>query len=70
MAARFKHTLQSRTVWAAVVAFAAIVASYTGVPFTEGEQAELLDLITTTVAGIGTICAILYRIIARKQLIL
>lgn len=63
-----KTWLQSKTIWGALIAIAASVASLAGVEIEAGEQAEILDGIISLVAAGGGILAIIGRIAARSRL--
>ena len=63
-----KTWLQSKTIWGALIAIAASVASLAGVEIEAGEQAEILDGIISLVAAGGGILAVIGRIAARSRL--
>ena len=63
-----KTWLQSKTIWGALIAIVASVASLAGVEIEAGEQAEILDGIISLVAAGGGILAIIGRIAARSRL--
>ena len=64
-----KAWYQSRTVWGALVAVLASLASAAGVEITTGDEGEVADMIVAAVGVVGGLVAIIGRISARRRVI-
>lgn len=63
-----KSVLESRTVWANVIGFIALVASVFGLDTSGVDQAGLVDAILKTLAAGGFIASTIFRILATRQI--
>lgn len=63
-----KNWWESRTIWSAIIVLSATIAGGFGFVVDEESQTQIVDLITTIVAGIASLSAIVYRIKATKQI--
>lgn len=64
-----KNILASRTIWAALVGFAAFLAQ-TVWNFDIGDQETIINTILNVVQGVGFLLAIVFRALASKKLAL
>jgi len=64
----FKSMLQSRTVWAGIVGFIAVLLDAFGVGFGFDQQAAV-DAVMKTVEGMTFLAAILFRVKATKRIV-
>ncbi len=64
----WKHFLASRTVWANLVGFAALVASSRGIDVTQADQEGSIDALLQVVAGVSFLASTAFRMMARTRL--
>lgn len=62
-----KAWYRSRTVWGALIAIGASLASAAGVEVTAGDEAELADLLVAAVGVFGGLVALVGRVSARRR---
>lgn len=60
--------LTSRTVWAAIIAFAATVSGFFGVRIVEADQVAIVDAITSITASVASIAAVYFRVNPKANL--
>jgi|DEB0MinimDraft_10_1074344.scaffolds.fasta_scaffold10724_6 uncharacterized membrane protein len=59
---------QSKTIWGGLVVVIAVIAQAFGYTISEGQQADLVDIILSVVAAAGGVMAIAGRVMASKKL--
>ena len=59
---------ESRTIWASVIAVAAVIAGYFRFEIVEADQAALVDAITSIVGAVAGVIAIYTRATAKASL--
>jgi hypothetical protein len=65
-----KPILASRTVWANLVGFAALMLGIVGVPLNViGDEGQIVDAILKVVAGSSFLASTAFRIIATRRLV-
>ena len=62
-----KAWYQSRTVWGALIAISASLASAAGIEVTAGDEAELADLVVAAAGVVGGLIALIGRVSARRR---
>jgi hypothetical protein len=65
-AANAKSWWASRTIWGAIISAAALAASYIGIPVSDAQQAELVEIAVPLAGGIGTLLTIVGRLWASR----
>lgn len=63
-----KNWYESRTIISAIVVLLATIAGGFGLVVDDGTQGQIVDLVTTIIAGIAGLAAIAYRVKAQKQI--
>lgn len=63
-----KAWYQSKTVWGGLIAVGASLLQIMGLEVDAGTQAELADLVVTTVGAVGGLIAIYGRLAARSEI--
>lgn len=63
-----KSVFASKTVWGAVIALVASGLGLLGIPFAEGDQAQMVELATQAATLIGAALALYGRIAATRKL--
>jgi hypothetical protein len=63
-----KSWYTSRTIWASIVTFAALVAAAFGLPVDDVEQQALVDALLQAAAAVGALVAIVGRLVARSRI--
>lgn len=58
----------SRTIWASIVTFAALLGGAFGLPVEDGEQQALVDALLQAAAALGALIAIIGRLAARSRI--
>jgi hypothetical protein len=63
-----KSLIQSRTVWANLIGFLALVLAGTGFPGAEAEAEPVTDAIMQVIAGASFLASTFFRVIATRRL--